>query len=165
MDLWTKHCLCMCEDFLTRLSGNESGAENAALVEIENMVMDMGGSMLTQYGLPEPQQEHFERIGIDYKRETSYDIEKERHISNQNRNLLNEEQRIVHDSFVESALSATSGIFFLDAPGGCGKTFLIQTILATIRSQNKIVIATASSGLAATLLSAGRTIHSTFKVP
>ncbi|GFR74752.1 ATP-dependent dna helicase pif7-like protein [Elysia marginata] len=129
------------------------------------MVMDMGGSMLTQYRLPEPQQEHFERIGIDYKRETSYDIEKERHISNQNRNLLNEEQRIVHDSFVASALSATSSIFFLDAPGECGKTFLIQTILATIRSQNKIVIATASSGLAATLLSAGRTIHSTYKVP
>ncbi|GFS16715.1 ATP-dependent DNA helicase PIF1 [Elysia marginata] len=165
MDLWTTHCHCMCEDFLTRLNGNESGTENAALVEIENMVMDMGGSMLTQYGLPEPQQEHFERIGIDYQRKTCYDIEKERHISNQNRNLLNEEQRIVHDSFVASALSATSGIFFLDVPGGCGKTFLIQTILATIRSQNKIVIATVSSGLAATLLSAGRTIHSTFKVP
>lgn len=78
---------------------------------------------------------------------------------------MDEEQRIVNDSFVASALSATSGIFFLDAPGGCGKTFLIQTILATIRSQNKIVIATASSGLAATLLSGGRTIHSTFKVP
>ena len=165
LDLWTRHSQLMCEDFLTCLSANESDAENAALVEIENMVMDMGGNMLTQYGLPEPQHDHIERLGIDYKRETSYDIDKERHNANQKCNLLNAEQRTIHNSFVACALSSTSGIFFLDAPGGCGKTFLIQTILATIRSQNKIVIATASSGLAATLLSGGRTIHSTFKVP
>ena len=54
---------------------------------------------------------------------------------------------------------------FLDAPGGCAKTFLIETILSTIRSERKIAIDTASSGLAATLLTGGRTVHSTFKVP
>ena len=56
-------------------------------------------------------------------------------------------------------------MFFLDAPGGCGKTFLIETILSTIRSERKIAIDTTSSGLAATLLTGGRTVHSTFKVP
>ena len=56
-------------------------------------------------------------------------------------------------------------MFFLDAPGGTGKTFLLNTVLATIRSRSEIALATASSGIAATLLSGGRTLHSRFRVP
>ena len=53
------------------------------------------------------------------------------------------------------------GMLLLDAPGGTGKTNLI---LAKLRSKGKIALATASSGIAATL-SGGRTLHSTFKIP
>jgi len=55
----------------------------------------------------------------------------------------------------------------LDAPGGKtrGKTFLINLILAKNRSEGKIVLATTSSGIAATPLTGGRTLHSTFKIP
>ena len=56
-------------------------------------------------------------------------------------------------------------MLFLDAPGGTGKTFLLNTVLATIRSRSEIALATASSGIAATLLSGGRTLHSRFRVP
>ena len=56
-------------------------------------------------------------------------------------------------------------IFFLDALGGIGKTFLLKLILAAIRSQNDIAIALASSGIAATLLPGGRTAHSALKLP
>ncbi|KAF0712143.1 ATP-dependent DNA helicase PIF1-like [Aphis craccivora] len=52
-----------------------------------------------------------------------------------------------------------------NAPGGTGKSFLINLLLAQIRSSSKIVLAAASSGIAATLLSGGRTAHSTFKLP
>ena len=62
-------------------------------------------------------------------------------------------------------LVSSDVLYFLDAPGGCGKTFPIQTIMATMRSQSKIAIVIGSSGLAATLIPGGRTIHSTFKVP
>lgn len=51
------------------------------------------------------------------------------------------------------------------APGGTGKTFLLQLILATVRMDNKIVLALASSGIAATLLDGGRTAHSALKLP
>nr|XP_042906016.1 uncharacterized protein LOC122270892 [Parasteatoda tepidariorum] len=51
-----------------------------------------------------------------------------------------------------------------DAPGDTGKTFLISIILATIRSNN-IALAIASSGIAATLLDGGRTVHSALKLP
>ena len=38
-------------------------------------------------------------------------------------------------------------------------------LLAQIRSSGKVALAVASSGIAATLLSGGRTAHSTFKLP
>ena len=70
-----------------------------------------------------------------------------------------------HDYTYGSFHLFAGGVFFLDAPGGTGKTFLINTVLATIRSKNEIALATASSGIAATLLSGGRTLHSRFKIP
>ena len=54
----------------------------------------------------------------------------------------------------------SGGLYFLDARGGTGKTFLLSLIMATICSQNKIALAIASSGIAATLLDGGRTAHS-----
>jgi hypothetical protein len=56
-------------------------------------------------------------------------------------------------------------LFFLDAPGGTGKTFLINLLLAKIRSTGKVSLVVSSSGIAATLLSGGKTAHSTFKFP
>ena len=57
------------------------------------------------------------------------------------------------------------GILFLDAPGGTGKMFLINLILSKLRSESKIALVTASSGIAATLLTEGATLHSTLKIP
>ena len=56
-------------------------------------------------------------------------------------------------------------IFFVDGPGGTRKTFLFRTILATLGKAGHIAIATATSGIAATLLPGGRTAHSRFKIP
>ena len=55
--------------------------------------------------------------------------------------------------------------FFNDGPGGTGKTFVYNTILAKVRSQGQIAQAMASSGIAALLLQGGRTVHSRLKVP
>ncbi|KAI5441846.1 hypothetical protein KIW84_011052 [Lathyrus oleraceus] len=49
--------------------------------------------------------------------------------------------------------------------GGTGKTFLYRTLMASLRSRGEIVLATASSGIAAILLPGGRTAHSRFKIP
>ncbi|XP_076064372.1 ATP-dependent DNA helicase Pif1-like [Oratosquilla oratoria] len=55
--------------------------------------------------------------------------------------------------------------FFLDAPGGTEKSFVLNAILDTVRSQGKIALAVASSGIAATVLHGGRTAHNMFKIP
>jgi len=54
---------------------------------------------------------------------------------------------------------------FLDVPGGTGKTFLLNLILAEIRKKGEIALAVASSGVAATLLHGGCTAHSALKLP
>ncbi|XP_016192549.1 uncharacterized protein LOC107633431 [Arachis ipaensis] len=58
-----------------------------------------------------------------------------------------------------------SGVFFVDGPGGSGKTFLYRAIIAELRNKGHIILITASSGIAATLLPGGRTAHSRFKIP
>ena len=56
-------------------------------------------------------------------------------------------------------------MFFVDGPGGTGKTFLYKALLARVRSKGKIAIATATSGVAASIMPEGRTAHSRFKIP
>jgi hypothetical protein len=56
------------------------------------------------------------------------------------------------------------GCFYIDAPGGAGKTWCLNTLLAYARSKNKPALAVASSGIAALLLGKGRTSHSRFKL-
>ncbi|GBP37976.1 hypothetical protein EVAR_84963_1 [Eumeta japonica] len=57
------------------------------------------------------------------------------------------------------------GLFFLNAPGGTGKKFLMSLILATIRANSDIAVAFASSGIATTLLEGCCTAHSALKFP
>ncbi|CAI6375193.1 unnamed protein product [Macrosiphum euphorbiae] len=57
---------------------------------------------------------------------------------------------------LESVMNHQGRVFFLAAPGGTGKTFLLNLLLAQIRSSGKVALAVASSGIAATLLSGGR---------
>ncbi|SGY56399.1 BQ5605_C006g04132 [Microbotryum silenes-dioicae] len=61
--------------------------------------------------------------------------------------------------------SSTQIVDFVDAPGGTGKTFLEETVLARIRSEGTYALAVASSGIAALLLPKGRAARSRFKIP
>ena len=87
---------------------------------------------------------------------------------------LNEDQRAVYDAIIYSLnnggeFSPEGAAYFLQGPGGTGKTFLLNTLLAAVRvsglNQNRIAIATGSSGICATLLDGGRTAHSRFGLP
>uniref|UniRef100_A0A453CK12 ATP-dependent DNA helicase n=1 Tax=Aegilops tauschii subsp. strangulata TaxID=200361 RepID=A0A453CK12_AEGTS len=61
--------------------------------------------------------------------------------------------------------SGQGGVFFVDGPGGTGKTYLYKALLAKVRAEGKIAVATATSGVAASILPGGRTAHSRFKIP
>ena len=53
----------------------------------------------------------------------------------------------------------------IDPPAGTGKTFTMTTIAADLRSRGRLVLCSASTGIAAQLLPGGLTAHSTFKIP
>lgn len=61
--------------------------------------------------------------------------------------------------------SGEGGLYNFDAPGGSGKTFLANVILAYARKDDKVALAMALSGIAATLLKLGTTFHKRFGVP
>jgi PIF1-like helicase len=77
----------------------------------------------------------------------------------------NAEQRIGYDTICEAVDAGNDGVFFLDGFGGTWKTFVINLTLAKVRSEGHIALAVASSGIAATLLDGGTTVHSRFKIP
>ena len=163
----------MAEDFLhqhlTRFGNVELDFNddifNLALNDLQDKVLSMGGRELSEYGLPQPQTVDNDRFARVYRREIDYNQGEQKAYVEQNLPLLTTDQREVYDCFCSMINGDEGGMLFLDAPGGTGKTFLINLILAKLRSEGKIALATASSGIAATLLTGGRTLHSTFKIP
>ena len=80
---------------------------------------------------------------------------------------FNDEQRNAFNIIAACLADNYEGtnVFNINAPRGCGKIFLLNAILAYARRMGKKCIATASSGIAATLVRGGRTAHSTFRIP
>lgn len=81
--------------------------------------------------------------------------------------MLNSSQRAVYDIIIEGVniCAPHKKCFFKDGPGGTGKSFLIEQMLAAVRRNHKIAIAVASSGITALLLTGGEPAHSTFGIP
>ena len=173
LDIYEHHKEHMAEDFLhqhrTRLNDNDLSFNddifNLALNDLQDKVLSMGGRELSEYGLPQPQAVDNDRFARVYRREIDYDQGEQQAYVEHNLPMLTVDQREVYDCFCSMIDGNEGGMLFLDAPGGTGKTFLINLILAKLRSEGKIALATASSGIAATLLTGGRTLHSTFKIP
>ena len=69
----------------------------------------------------------------------------------------------MYDSLIKAIDDGNDGLFFFDAPGGTGKTFLIALILATCKIQHCGSVA--SSGIGATLLEVCCTAHSALNLP
>lgn len=158
LEIYEHHKEAMAEDFLhqqrTRLGNVEldftDDIFNLALNDLQDKVLSMGGRELSEYGLPQPQTVDNDRFARVNRREIDYNQGEQQAYVEQNLPLLTTDQREVYDSFCSMIDGDEGGMLFLDAPGGTGKTFLINLILAKLRSEGKIALATASSGIAAT---------------
>ena len=172
-DIYDHHKESMAENFLhqqhTRLGNSDldfnDNIFNLALNDLQDKVLSIGGKELSEYGLPQPQAVDSDRFARVYHREINYNQGEQRAYVEHNVPLLTADRQEVYDSFCSMIENNEGGMLFLDAPGGTGKTFLINLISAKLRSEGMIALATESSGIAATLLTRGRTLHSTFKIP
>ena len=70
-----------------------------------------------------------------------------------------------YTTIMDSITNKKGKIFFLNGPGGTGKTFVYKTICHQVQGNGWIILAVASSGIAAILMEGGRTAHSVFKIP
>jgi hypothetical protein len=94
-----------------------------------------------------------------------YDLEAQDALAADCMAKLNQDQRAGFDQITDAITTGSGQTFFLHGPGGTGKTYLYNTLCYHLRSQGKIVLCVASSGIAAILLQGGRTAHSRFKIP
>jgi hypothetical protein len=83
----------------------------------------------------------------------------------QHKGSFNDEQKVAYDAVMYSIHQKQGKAFFLHSAGGGGKTFVCNTIAATVRANNRVALTVASSAIAALLLDGGRTAHSRFKIP
>ncbi|KAH9112474.1 hypothetical protein AeMF1_013201 [Aphanomyces euteiches] len=174
-DLWEAYKDSMTEDILFRLRRemqlpeldfNES-MYNEALVLIEDKTLAIKGWHLKKFHFTVNRQEGQSDLSREVLREKNYNTSELLNFVQEKRPLLarSPEQLEVYTRLMENINNGEGGISFLDAPGGTGKTFLLNLILAEVRAKGDIALATASSGIAATLLDGGRTAHSTFNLP
>lgn len=176
LELWNKFKSHFIDDFRRNLERQYPDADinsyidditNRALLALQNVVLSIGGNTIDHYGLPSPYlvDESINTLNREYIEQTNFNPIELQHTINNNEPKLNNEQNQIYQLIIEKVNTNDGGVYFLDAPGGTGKTFLINLILAKIRSEKKIAIAVASSGIAATLLPGGKTAHSMFKIP
>ncbi|XP_060810039.1 ATP-dependent DNA helicase pif1-like [Amyelois transitella] len=165
--LWDKYKSTLSEDILHRFERmgqvNNDLCFNEALRHIEDKIITISGKKLSDFSMPTPERRG--ELSTDLIKELSYDIALlDAQVSETEPRLL-PEQKNIYNKILQRVELDKGGLFFLDAPGGTGKTFLLNLLLAKIRKDRKVALAVASSGIAATLLSGGRTAHSVFKLP
>ncbi|XP_062230178.1 uncharacterized protein LOC133927804 [Phragmites australis] len=159
--LWHKHLEPMSEDYCCNNSCTVA-VEQMVLIDIRNMLQSMGKD-IRSFPLPEIDESHDTTNGVPREIFEESTIE----LNGEDATLsdsLNTEQRAAYDEILSAVDSDEGGVFFVDGSGGTGKTFLCKALLATIRGQNKIAVATATSGVVASIMPGGRTAHSRFKI-
>ena len=163
LSLWLNHKEAMIEDFLNDPDTTVYSAEQQALQHIES-VLQQGGTSCTHYGLPKPD------AVLEVQ---AYNCVEEAITASTNMALLNEDQRRLVDEVLQALQNVNDQNFmhpqcfayFLYGPGGTGKTMVYNTLIAHLRSIGLKVAPCAWTGIAATLLSGGRTCHNLFKLP
>ncbi|XP_051776748.1 ATP-dependent DNA helicase pif1-like [Erpetoichthys calabaricus] len=157
-DLWQIHKLAICEDLFTKYSTDT--APMYTLSEI-NEILKCYGMTLQQFHLPVTK-------FIPPYTPTCVDILHKQKVASDYTQQLNDDQRTVVQVVLQAIYNPPihfKKCFFLDSPAGTGKTFVYKTLIHSVRGRGDVAIPVASTGIAATLLPAGRTAHSVFKIP
>ena len=111
---------------------------NYTLVIIEDLCVRMANKPLQDLGMPSPNRIAAVSTCVELDREQSYSTSDLLSYVQNNISKLTSEQKDIYDTILHCVDNNVGEIFFLHAPGGTGKTFVIKLILASIRSKNDI---------------------------
>jgi hypothetical protein len=167
-DLYMAYKDDLCEDYKHRLSPeSDTNPEDLSLLDLR-AELSSSGKNLSSYELPEPSEDFLDFTDGNHALEPEIPTptlsldELNEQISS-----MNVEQKQIFDNVTNKVTSGDSGIVFVDAPGGTGKTFTFNVLLhwLDLHHGSDSFLSMASSGVSSLLLYKGRTTHSTFKVP
>ncbi|AQK68964.1 hypothetical protein ZEAMMB73_Zm00001d015454 [Zea mays] len=161
-EFWQRHLDSMSKDY-HRSTQSKTHVQQMVLIDIRNILQSMGKDIKT-FPLPAIIDKYDDSHGTDREIYEEQSIEPTAEDVAM-KETLNEEQRSAYDKILFVVDTNNGGVFFVDGPGGTGKTYLYKALLAALRSQDKIAVATATSGVASSILLGGRTAHSRFKIP
>ncbi|XP_074290470.1 uncharacterized protein LOC141617184 [Silene latifolia] len=161
--LWNTHYSTLSDDFRFKFPGQPQKVKQLTARSVETYLEAMGKSL--------------ESFGLDHL-DTSNDCEMRRtrdiidaldapvpEECRKCKSQLNTAQKEAFDAIMEHVNESKPGAFFVDGPGGIGKTFLYNALYAEICLVGDIVLPTATSGIAASNIPSGRTTHSRFRIP
>ena len=130
---------------------------------------------LASFGLPQPTREDLARVEnitstepVVIREEKDYNIDELRTTVLETVAKFTTEQAAVFETVMDAVKERKPLCAFIDARGGCGKTFIINAILGAVRSLEPggcVALAMATTGIASNLLDMGRTFHSRLKAP
>ncbi|XP_015694136.1 uncharacterized protein LOC102700249 isoform X1 [Oryza brachyantha] len=139
--------------------------QGTLLKELDSLFSSNGLSM-SSYSLPQlPPTADSTNTNRLLLQELCYNRIELSHRAHQMYRDLNQDQRQIFDKVLDAISANRKCVYFVSGHGGTGKTFLWDAIITRIRSQGQIVLAVASSGVAALLLPGGCTAHSRFRIP
>ena len=130
---------------------------------------------LVDFGLPQPSPQDIAEVetitntdSVVIREEKDYNVTELVATVQDLQPKFTEEQSVFFDTVLDAVRQDQPLLAFLDARGGCGKTFLLNVILAAVRSLDTggcVALAMGTTGIAANLLQLGRTFHSRLKAP
>jgi hypothetical protein len=171
--LYERHLPCLSDDCRYRLhtrfhifNPDYEQIESLALHEID-VILQQSGKSLTDYHLPNPTINFNSLSGIPriIEEETPDNPQELLDLWTIGYRSANVEQKVILDTIQSAIATEQGGLFFIDGPGGTGKTFVENLLLNWTRGNCRIALAVASSGIASILLHNGRTSHSRFHIP
>jgi hypothetical protein len=180
--LWQTFQKQFSDDYRHKRVANDHSAPHTeedyseALHNISDIIQRLtnGEKFLPDFGLPLPpfpKQHSIQSSTADtlFFDSTLHQPEQHKLKADSNISLMNDTQKQVYEFILKQINhkrdKAPFVNIFLDAPGGTGKTFVVNTIISKLIQHRVPFVASAYSGIAATLLTAGRTTHSFFKLP
>ncbi|XP_057452502.1 uncharacterized protein LOC130744329 [Lotus japonicus] len=136
------------------------------LMEIEKILLINGKSLKDFHGMPVVNADLLAEYGnVLLFNELNFDVSEMSQLHSDCVNRLNSGQFNIYEEIMAAVNGPDGGFFFVYGYGGTGKTFLWKTLTYRLRSERKIVLNFASSGIASLLLPGGRTAHSLFSIP
>ena len=143
------------------------------LVDLE-LRLDSFDRKLHEFSLPIPTKQELDEVNVltnsvpaIIREEIEHDIVQLKAKVSANLSTFTPEQAKIFEKVMNSVRNKVQFLGFISARGGAGKTFLQNTILAAVRSEDggSVALALGTTGIAAQLLDNGRTFHSRVKAP